>query len=449
MKLDLIEQAKTELDKKKYAACLDHLNMFFDELKGAEEDHFWGIVKIFEVIEKRYEAEVKAQTTLFDAFILKFERVIITLLDLLVWEVERYKNQSGRHLKVVLVVKPEDSTSWNKVEQRFVRYRSEEIAFKQLRSCFKQYHKNIGDDYKYLFKVKEYIYIGWYCKRDYELLWKLKSISRLQVVHYLDCVKCLDAYMDAFCEALVDLQLNLEKMQGLATSIQEYILRLMSEKKDNKHDWQRAFEDGLDVIFDAIETKVYEQTGKYIFNRGEAFTFDFSWTNLQKCNLKSIKFVDSNFSNANMQGVDLLEAQLINCNLQNVDLSKSNMNKLTLSNTDLTYADLSCSNLYSSNLAYADFSYVNLSNARLGSSDLKGINFNQTILSNTYFRYANLSNADFSKAIFSNSFLSEKDIIGATFSKTIFHVKYKKDLVKIGVNLKDCILVDDNGNTIK
>lgn len=489
MNLDLLEKTRIELSKKNYSICLDYLNEFFDDLKGTEEKHFWGIVKLFDVVETRYNQEVKArkntETALFDAFVIKFERVILTLLDLLVWEVKRFENESGRHLKIVLVAKDEKLGVWNKAEQKFSVYKSEEVVFKQIRSCFKEYHKNIGDDYKYLFRNGAYIYLGWYCKRDYELLWKLKSVSRLQVIHYLDSIKCLDAYMDDFCEALTDFQLNFGKMKHFSRYIQEYLLRLMAQKKDKKHDWLRALEDSFDVVISKIEKEVLERTGKHLFNRGVAFAFNFSWANLQQCNLSSIKFTDSSFVHANMHKIYLLDMQLVNCNLDGVNFSNGNLSNVSLINTSLNqvnffYSDLNRVNLTRANfnnvdfrnvrisrsdlnganfsnvdfsnagisgsdLSGTNFNKVNLSNVRLTNSDLTGAKFNKAKLFNTSFQHSNLSNVDFSKATFLKGFLSERDIIGVVFSKTIFHLKYKENLERIGVNLKNCILVDDNG----
>jgi len=236
--------------------------MFFDDLEESEEEHFLGILKLFEILETRYKREVESRKNiggiLFDSFVTKFERAINSLIEVVFWEAEKLHNQADEKVKVVLVVNTNDTEP----------DKQERVLFGKIKYYLKKYTRDIGEDYKRLFRNGDNTYLGWSCKRDYELLCKLKSISTIKILPHLNDFKCLDIYMDDFCEAMVDLQLNFEKMGELSRYIQEYSLLATAQKEDDKSNWRKELEYRLGGVGEKIEEKVFEKTGKYIFDRG-------------------------------------------------------------------------------------------------------------------------------------------------------------------------------------
>lgn len=403
MNLDLLEKTRIELSKKKYSTCLEYLKAFFDDLKGSEKDHFRDIMKLFDVVETRYEYEVESRKNtggiLFEPFITKFERSIDTLADVILWEIEKLNHQTGSDVKVVLVVKTSNIAGGDEEER---------ILFEKIKHYLRKYIGYIDTNYKWLFRKGDNTYLGWCCKRNYELLCKLKSISKLKILPYLEGFNCLDTYMDRFCEAMVDLQLNFEKMEELSRYIQQYSLRLTAQKEKGKSMWRKELEYRLGGVGEKIEEKAFERTGKYIFDRGTAFTFDLSWANLEFCNLDLIQFANSNFMHANMHKLSLVNALLIGCNLQKVDLSYSKMSNVKAVNSSFQNTNLSHSDLYASNLKNANLSNTKLSRTNFDCADLSGVDFSFAIIENTNFHYANLSGANLSKANFTDKFFSKK-----------------------------------------
>ncbi|TBL77252.1 pentapeptide repeat-containing protein [Paenibacillus thalictri] len=205
----------------------------------------------------------------------------------------------------------------------------------------------------------------------------------------------LKQYLDDVFAKYEDSRPILELKDELYQDLQEKLNDLKSEGYDEDAAFHRTV-NSIGEISELIET-IHAKTREL----QQIVGMDFSKSNLQNSDLKSVKIHEGKFNYSNLQGSDF-------------------------SHSDLTNSSFKCSNLDNSKFDGAD-----LTGAEFNKSNLKGASFKNTILNHTVFKYSELAGVVFDHQSFEGTVFDYSGLKGTSFRGAVFkNVSFKTEVKK-------------------
>ncbi|MGO0060411.1 pentapeptide repeat-containing protein [Brevibacillus fluminis] len=133
------------------------------------------------------------------------------------------------------------------------------------------------------------------------------------------------------------------------------------------------------------------------------------------------KIVGMNFSMSNLQKSDL----------RSIEVHDGKFNYCNLQDSDFSHSDLSHSSFKSSNLDRVKFDNANLTGAKIIRSNLRGASFANCRLDHVDFHSSDLSGVCMDNLTFNGTDFSSAGLKGTSFRNAVFHnVSFKTDVKK-------------------
>lgn len=205
----------------------------------------------------------------------------------------------------------------------------------------------------------------------------------------------LKRYLDSVFAQYEDLKQIREVKDELYLDLQEKLNDLKAEGYDEEAAFQRTI-DSIGDISELVET-IQAKTRELQQRVG----MDFSKSNLQDLELRSVTLQKGKFNYSNLQSSDY-------------------------SDSDLTDSTFKCSNLNN-----AKFDRTNLTGVEFNKSNLKGASFKDAVLDHTVFKSSELSGVCFDNQTFEGTVFDYSGLKATTFRNTVFrNVSFKTDVRK-------------------
>lgn len=218
----------------------------------------------------------------------------------------------------------------------------------------------------------------------------------------------LKTYLDDVFSRYEDLKQIRDLKEELSHDLQERLDDLKKEGFSDDAAFQRTIA-SIGEIGELIET-ITAKTREL----QQIVGMDFSKSNLQNSDLKSVSAREGKFNYSNLQGSDFSLSDLTGSSFKCSNLDKANFDG----------ANLSGAKFVKSNLKGANFNGCNFDNTEFNWSELSGVCFDNQTFNGTNFDYSGLKKTSFRNAVFNNvSFRTEvkKAIFdGATMDKSTY-----------------------------
>lgn len=186
-----------------------------------------------------------------------------------------------------------------------------------------------------------------------------------------------------------------EMKEELYLDLQDKLKDLKEEGVDEEAAYHKTIDSIGDIseLVEAIQAKTRELQ--------QLVGMDFSKSNLQQSDLRSLQIHQGKFNYSNLQSSDF-------------------------SGSDLTGSVFKCSNLDHSN-----FESTNLTGAEFNKSNLKGVSFKNAVLNRTLFVHSDLTGVNFDHQSFEGTVFDHSGLKGASFRHAVFrNVSFKTDARK-------------------